>query len=79
MYAPCEFLLVALKCALCYVEGPLAYCLTLYNTFSTCFTAYIDVDWVGCPDTCRARIPGCWRYTHRHNKLVTKLINTLAY
>ncbi|GJR51687.1 ribonuclease H-like domain-containing protein [Tanacetum coccineum] len=54
MHDPWEPHLAALKRILRYVQGTLQFGLQLYASSGSSFVAYFDVDWAGCPGTCRS-------------------------
>ncbi|GKD42727.1 ribonuclease H-like domain-containing protein [Tanacetum coccineum] len=59
MHDPRDPHFTALKGILRYVRGTLDYGLQLHVSSATQLTAYIDVDWAGCPITCRSTSGYC--------------------
>jgi hypothetical protein len=48
-----------IKCILPYLKGTLHHGLTLHQSSSESLVAYLDADWVGCPDTRRSTSGFC--------------------
>ncbi|GKC18461.1 ribonuclease H-like domain-containing protein [Tanacetum coccineum] len=59
MHDPWEPHLAALKRILRYVQGTLQFGLQLYASSGSSLVAYFDVDWAGCPGTCRSTSGYC--------------------